>query len=63
MTDKKLKIAIGADHGGFRLKEKLAEALVSGGYDVKDFGTFTADSVDYPVIAKAVCEPVSKGDA
>ena len=63
MTDKKLKIAIGADHGGFRLKDKLAEALVSGGYDVKDFGTFTADSVDYPIIAKAVCEPVSKGEA
>ena len=63
MEDKKImKIAVGADHGGVNLKKRIVETLVSRGYDVKDFGTFSTDSVDYPDIAKAVCTVVSDGE-
>jgi len=41
-------IPIACDHGGFELKEYLKEALTREGYELKDFGTFSPDSVDYP---------------
>ncbi|MGM0567297.1 MAG: ribose 5-phosphate isomerase B [Bacteroidota bacterium] len=41
-------IPIGCDHGGFEIKQYLVEKLKEAGYDVKDFGTFSSDSVDYP---------------
>lgn len=50
----KLKIAIGSDHGGFELKEKIVEYLKSNNYDYKDFGTFSSDSCDYPKIGKDI---------
>jgi ribose 5-phosphate isomerase B len=53
-----MKVAIGGDHAGFEYKSKLIEILISKGYEVKDFGPFTADSCDYPdyvhPLAKAV---------
>ena len=52
LTDKKLKIAIGADHAGFEYKELLKEYLSA--YEIKDFGTHTLDSVDYPDFAHPV---------
>ena len=52
LTDKKLKIAIGADHAGFAYKELLKEYLSAS--DVKDFGTYSLDSVDYPDFAHPV---------
>lgn len=55
-----LKIAIGSDHAGFELKEKIVEYLTSNHYDFKDFGTFSTDSCDYPKIAQAVASEVSK---
>lgn len=55
------KIAIGADHGGFNLKNKILKFLQEEGYEVKDFGTFSAESVDYPVIAKNVCKEIQEG--
>lgn len=55
-----MKIAIGADHGGFSLKEIIRENLEKKGYEVKDFGTYSADSVDYPDIAKVVSKEVSE---
>lgn len=55
----KLKIAIGADHGGFELKEKIVEHLKSKGLEVKDFGTFSSDSCDYPKIGKEVASMVN----
>lgn len=55
-TDKKLKIAIGADHAGFEYKELLKSFLSD--HEVKDFGTYTADSVDYPDFAHPVAEAV-----
>lgn len=56
-----LKIAIGSDHGGFKLKEKIIEYLKSQKIEHEDFGVFSEDSCDYPEIAKKVAsEVVSK---
>ena len=53
-----MKVAIGGDHAGFEYKTKLIEILNGKGYEVRDFGPFTADSCDYPdyvhPLAKAV---------
>lgn len=57
----KLKIAIGSDHGGFELKAKIAEYLEGKGIEIKDFGTFTNESCDYPVFAKEVATEVANG--
>ena len=56
-------VAIGADHGGFSLKQDLKAHLVNLGYSVKDCGTDSEDSVDYPDFAFAVAELVSSGAA
>lgn len=54
-------IAIGSDHGGFELKEKLMEHLSERGLEYKDFGTYSSASCDYPVYAKAVANAVASG--
>lgn len=54
----KLKVAIGADHAGFALKEKIKKVLEQENVEIKDFGTFSEDSVDYPVIAKEIATAV-----
>lgn len=54
-------IAVGADHGGFALKERIAARLREEGYTVQDCGTTTADPVDYPDIALAVARLVADG--
>ncbi len=56
-----MKIAIGADHAGFRLKEQLAAHLTSQGHDVTDVGTRSEDSVDYPTFARAAARLVAEG--
>jgi len=56
-------VAIGADHGGFQLKETLKGFLAESGYSVVDCGTDNTDSVDYPDIARAVAEQVRAGSA
>jgi len=54
------KIVIGADHGGYELKEILSQYLQKSGYDVLDVGCHSTDSVDYPDFAeKAVAEIIS----
>ncbi len=58
-----MKIAIGADHGGFALKGQLIEHLKSKGHQVFDFGTSSNEAVDYPVFARAVAEAVAGGQA
>lgn len=58
----KLKVAIGADHGGFELKEKIVGYLKSNNIEFKDLGTFSNDSCDYPVFAKEVAFEVSKNN-
>lgn len=55
-------IAIGCDHGGLELKDFIVEYLKNEGYDVKDFGIYENKSVDYPDIAKKVCESILAGE-
>ena len=56
-----LKIAIGADHAGFPLKQPLAEWLQQQGHAVQDFGTHSPDSVDFPDFAHPVASAVEAG--
>ncbi|RZV37457.1 MAG: deoxyribose-phosphate aldolase [Chromatiales bacterium] len=56
-------VAIGADHGGYDLKEVLAAHLQATGYQVRDVGTSSREAVDYPVYARAVAEAVASGSA
>ncbi len=55
-----VKIAIGADHAGFELKEHLKKWLERNGYPLKDFGTFNVESADYPDFAHPVADAVEK---
>jgi ribose 5-phosphate isomerase B len=55
-----MKLAIGADHAGFSLKEKLKQYLLAKGYEVIDFGTNSEQSVDYPDFAHPVASAVEK---
>ena len=55
-----MKIALGADHGGFELKEAIKKHLIDKGDEVVDFGTHSTDSIDYALIAKEVGEYVVK---
>lgn len=57
-----MKIAIGSDHRGFHLKEKIASMLVSKGHEVDDQGTKAPESVDYPDFAVLVAKKVSLGE-
>lgn len=56
-------IAIGSDHGGFALKEEIRKHLEEKGIPYKDFGVYEEKSVDYPVIAKTVCQSILSGEA
>ncbi|MDF2717782.1 MAG: ribose 5-phosphate isomerase [Paenibacillus sp.] len=58
-----MKIAIGADHAGFRLKDEIVKVLQSEGHEVEDLGCNCADSIDYPDYALPVCEKVAAGAA
>lgn len=53
-------IPIGCDHAGFELKEKIKAYLTEKGYEVKDFGTHSDASIDYPDYAHPVAETVEK---
>src|SRR5271165_5309492 len=54
-----MKIALGADHAGFELKEKIKQKLVAQGITVDDCGTNSTASCDYPDFARAVAEAVA----
>ena len=56
-------IAIGADHGGFELKEHIKKHLDEIGVEYKDYGTYSEDSVDYPDCAAPVCKAVQDNSA
>jgi deoxyribose-phosphate aldolase len=56
-------LAIGADHGGFELKQQLAEHIRSRGFAVEDCGTHSTEAVDYPKIAAEVAQRVASGQA
>ena len=51
-------IAIGSDHGGYELKEELKKHLEERGLEYKDYGAYSTDRVDYPVVAKEVAKSV-----
>jgi len=57
-----MKIALGTDHAGFRYKERVKDLLTSLGHEVKDFGTFSEESVDYPVFIRPAAEAVARGE-
>ena len=57
------KIALGADHAGFQIKEKLKATLDELGFEYEDVGTFSLDSVDYPDFSQKVGEKIESGDA
>jgi ribose 5-phosphate isomerase B len=58
-----MKLAIGSDHAGFPMKGPVMEILRGWGHTVKDCGSFTPAPVDFPDIAKSVCEEVLTGRA
>ncbi len=58
---KKIMIPIACDHGGFELKEFLKESLIREGYELKDFGTFSPDSVDYPDFIHPLAKEINNG--
>ncbi|OWP64268.1 ribose 5-phosphate isomerase B [Hymenobacter amundsenii] len=57
-----MKLAIGSDHAGFEYKQMLLEWLRDNGYEVQDFGTHSADSVDYPDYVHPLATAVEKGE-
>ncbi len=57
-----MRIAIGSDHAGFELKQRLIEFLNSKGMEVTDKGTYSLESTDYPEFAHGVAEEVSDGN-
>lgn len=59
---RKMKLAIASDHAGFKLKKKLNSYLINEGYEIKDFGTDTTESVDYPEFGHAIADAIEKGE-
>ena len=57
------KIALGADHGGYKLKDHIKTHLVALGYEVTDVGTNSAESCDYPIYASRLCQKIQAGEA
>jgi ribose 5-phosphate isomerase B len=57
-----MNIAVGSDHAGFDYKEKIIGLLQRLGHEVRDFGTFNKESVDYPVYIRPVAEAVARGE-
>src|SRR5438093_9103773 len=57
-----MKISLGSDHAGFRYKEKVKELLGTLRHEVKDFGTFSEEPVDYPLFIRPAAEAVARGE-
>ena len=55
-------IALGCDHGGFAIKEAIKKYLDESGIEYNDFGTYSEESVDYPIYAKKVADAVASGE-
>ncbi len=56
-----MKIALGTDHAGFEYKEAIRKHLQTLGHEVQDFGTFSNESVDYPLFIRPAAESVADG--
>lgn len=59
---KLMKVAFASDHAGYSLRQHLMERMKEKGYEVKDFGTFSEESCDYPDFAHPAAEAVESGD-
>jgi ribose 5-phosphate isomerase B len=57
-----VRIAIGSDHAGFRYKELIRAALAARGHEAIDFGTYSTESVDYPLFIRPVAIAVARGE-
>lgn len=57
-----MRIIVGADHAGFELKQKVVDALKKWGHEVEDVGTHSPEQIDFPIVARKVCDPVRAGD-
>ena len=62
MSPEKKKIAIASDHAGYELKRTITEFLLKENYEVKDFGTDSLGSCDYPDYAHPIAEAIDRGD-
>ena len=58
-----MKLALGSDHAGFAHKEMLRTWLNGQGYEIQDFGTYSADSMDYPDVAHPLAAAIEAGEA
>ena len=58
-----MRISLASDHGGLELKNKIADYLKQLGHTVSDFGTYSADSCDYPDFARPAAQAVANGEA
>lgn len=61
MDEKAVKIALGSDHAGFRLKESVKEMLEQKGHTIKDYGTHSEQSTDYPDYVHPLADAVEAG--
>jgi ribose 5-phosphate isomerase B len=57
-----MRIAIGSDHRGFKLKQAIIKMLTDAGHSYHDFGCYSEEPVDYPDVAQEVAQAVAKGD-
>ena len=57
-----MKIGLACDHAGFKYKEKLKKYLINNNNDIKDFGCYSLDSVDYPDFAHKLAKSIEKGE-
>ncbi|MDP2729027.1 MAG: ribose 5-phosphate isomerase B [Dehalococcoidales bacterium] len=57
-----MRIAIGCDHRGLNLKKTIIKLITQAGHSYKDFGAFSTEPVDYPDIARAISEAVTRGE-
>ena len=57
-----MKLAFASDHAGYEMKETIKSYLENQGYDIKDFGTYSAESCDYPDFAHPAALSVEKGE-
>src|SRR6059058_5650001 len=58
-----MKISLGSDHAGFKLKEKVKVLLRELGHEVNDVGTFSEEPVDYPLYIRPAAEAVARGES
>ncbi|MFO7977698.1 MAG: ribose 5-phosphate isomerase B [Bacteroidales bacterium] len=61
MEKKGEQIALGSDHAGYQLKESIKQMLLQKGYTVKDYGTFSEESTDYPDYVHPLAEAIEQG--